>query len=99
MNHDSNLHRANHNIGASSRRAPPSHESVPFWKAKSKADATKWAQSARLQAESIDRDAATGKWDAVKASAGTLGQQCQACHTTYRERFDDGSYRIKIGAR
>jgi cytochrome c556 len=74
-------------------------ETEAFWKAKARADAMKWAQIARLQAESIVRDAATGKWDAVKASAGTLGQQCQACHTTYRERFDDGSYRIKMGTR
>jgi cytochrome c556 len=74
-------------------------EAEAFWKAKSKTDATKWAQSARLQAESIERDAATGKWDAVKASAGTLGQQCQECHATYRERFDDGSFRIKMGGR
>jgi cytochrome c556 len=74
-------------------------ETEAFWKAKSKADAAKWAQGARVQAESIERDAATGKWDEVKASAGTLGQQCQGCHTTYRERFDDGSYRIKIGTR
>jgi cytochrome c556 len=74
-------------------------ETEAFWKAKSKADAVKWAQSARLQAESIERDAASGKWDAVKASAGTLGQQCQECHTAYRERFDDGSYRIKMGIR
>jgi cytochrome c556 len=72
-------------------------ETEAFWKAKAKADAMKWAQDARLQAESIERDAAAGKWDAVKSSAGTLGQQCQACHTAYRERFDDGSYRIKIG--
>jgi len=27
--------------------------------------------------------------------AGTLGQSCQSCHAAYRERFDDGSYRIK----
>jgi cytochrome c556 len=70
-------------------------ETDAFWKTKARADAMKWAQDARQQAESIERDAATGKWDAVKTSAGTLGQQCQACHATYRERFDDGSYRIK----
>jgi cytochrome c556 len=72
-------------------------ETESFWKSKSRSDATKWAQDARAQAESIERDVATGKWDAVKASAGTLGQSCQSCHTAYRERFDDGSYRIKTG--
>ncbi len=66
-----------------------------FWKSHGKADATGWAADARKQAEAIEKDASGGKWDAVKASAGTLGQQCQACHTAYRERFDDGSFRIK----
>ena len=66
-----------------------------FWKSHGKADAAGWAAAARKQAEAIEKDASGGKWDAVKASAGTLGQQCQACHTAYRERFDDGSFRIK----
>jgi mono/diheme cytochrome c family protein len=44
----------------------------------------------------IDTAAAAAKWDDVKASAGTLGQKCAACHGAYRERFDDGSFRIKV---
>jgi len=70
-----------------------------FWKAKGKADATKWAGDARLQADTIEKDVATGKWDAVKASVGTLGQACATCHGAYRERFDDGSFRIKLGTK
>jgi cytochrome c556 len=70
-------------------------ETEAFWKGRSKADAMKWAQDARAQVETIERSAATAKWDAAKASAGTLGQACQTCHGTYRERFDDGSFRIK----
>jgi hypothetical protein len=73
-------------------------ETEAFWKTKGKADAIGWAHDARMQAESIEKDVAAAKWDAVKATAGTLGQACQMCHTAYRERFDDGSYRIKIGA-
>jgi len=68
-----------------------------FWKGKGKADAVGWAQDARKQVESIELAAAGSNWDAMKASAGTLGQACQTCHTAYRERFDDGSYRIKTG--
>jgi cytochrome c556 len=70
-------------------------EAESFWKGKGKADATKWAADARTQADAIDRDVATGKWDAIKTSATTLGQSCTSCHGEYRERFDDGSYRIK----
>src|SRR6266850_3105340 len=33
--------------------------------------------------------------DAAKTAAGTLQQACGTCHNTYRERFDDGSFRIK----
>lgn len=72
-------------------------QTVEFWKAKGKGDATAWAQDARKLAEAIDRAAAGGTWDEVKASAGTLGQACQSCHTAYRERFDDGSFRIRPG--
>jgi cytochrome c556 len=72
-------------------------EAGAFWKTKGKTDATQWAEDARKQAESIERGAAGGEWDAVKASAGTLGQACQTCHAAYRERFDDGTFRIKTG--
>lgn len=66
-----------------------------FWRSKRKSDATQWAQDARKLSENIERAAAAGKWDDVKAHAGTLGKACQTCHTAYRERFDDGSFRIK----
>ena len=68
-----------------------------FWKTKGKADAVQWAQDARRHVDSIELAAAAGKWDEVKTTAGTLGQACQSCHTAYRERFDDGSFRIKMG--
>jgi len=68
-----------------------------FWKTRAKADATQWARDARKNVEAIDRAAAGGKWDDVKTSVGTLGQACQTCHAAYRERFDDGTFRIKTG--
>jgi cytochrome c556 len=68
-----------------------------FWKSKGKANAIQWAQEARKAAEGIDLAVASGNWDGVKSSAATLGQQCGACHTVYRERLDDGSYRVKLG--
>jgi cytochrome c556 len=70
-----------------------------FWKARKKDDAAGWALDARKQVETIAASASTGKWDAAKAAAGTLGQACQTCHGAYRERLDDGSYRIKAGSR
>ena len=72
-------------------------EAESFWKNKGKPNALQWTQEARKAAEGIDQAAAAGNWEAVKTSATTLGQQCGACHTVYRERLEDGSYRVKLG--
>jgi cytochrome c556 len=68
-----------------------------FFKPHGKTDAIGWAQDARKTAESIEVAATAGKWDEVKASTGNLGKMCQTCHTAYRERYDDGSFRAKLG--
>jgi hypothetical protein len=70
-------------------------ETGGFWRARKRNDAVGWARDADQAVEAIDRLAAEGKWDDVKTSATALGQACQACHTAYRERYDDGSYRFK----
>lgn len=70
-------------------------ETEAFWKRRGVADALKWAQDARKHAESIGQAAAGGDWDAAGKSAAALNQSCQTCHAAYRERFDDGSFRIK----
>lgn len=72
-------------------------ETADFWKRQDKADAVGWAQDGRKIADSIEKAASGGKWDEVKASAGNLGKTCQSCHGIYRERFDDGTFRIKAG--
>jgi cytochrome c556 len=66
-----------------------------FWRSRRRDDAIQWAQDARKAAENIERSVAAGRWDAVKSHAGTIGKACQTCHGVYRERFDDGSFRIK----
>jgi cytochrome c556 len=70
-------------------------EAEAFWKRRNRSDAVGWAQDAKKLSDTIHRSAAGGKWDEVKASATTLGQACQSCHAAHRERFDDGSFRIK----
>jgi cytochrome c556 len=70
-------------------------ETEAFWKARSRADAVNWALDARKQAEAIETASAIGKWEDVKTAVGTLAEACQSCHAIYRERFDDGSYRIR----
>jgi len=57
------------------------------------------AGEARGHVAAIESAAAAGNWDAVKTSAGALNQLCQNCHTTYRERQEDGTFRFKPMAR
>jgi hypothetical protein len=66
-----------------------------YWKTRRKNDAAQWSQDARKLSENIERSASAGRWEDVKTHAATLGKACQTCHTVYRERFDDGSFRIK----
>jgi cytochrome c556 len=70
-----------------------------FWKTKGKTDAIQWALDARKDAEALEAAVTAGNWDQAKASAGTLGQKCAACHGAYRDRLDDGTFRIKTGSR
>jgi cytochrome c556 len=70
-----------------------------FWKPRGKPEATKFAEEARKLSEQISTAIATGNWDEAKTHAGTLGQQCAGCHGAFRERMDDGTYRIKTSSR
>ena len=69
-----------------------------FWKRRDKADAVKWAVDARAQAEILERAIAAGTSDGARAAVTALQQTCSACHDKYRERQDDGSYRIRMGS-
>lgn len=65
-----------------------------FWKPK-KAEPTLWAANAKKEVEAVQAAIAAGKWDEVKTHAATVAQACGQCHGVYRERFDDGSFRVK----
>lgn len=65
-----------------------------FFKTRAKEDAQKWAVEARTHAETLER-ASAGKWDEAKSALTALQQACSSCHAVYRERLDDGSYRIR----
>jgi len=66
-----------------------------FWKPKGKPDAIKFAEEAKKLSEQINAAIGTGNWDEAKTHANTLGQQCAGCHGAFRERMDDGTFRIK----
>lgn len=70
-----------------------------IFKKSGKPEAMKLAGDARLEAEALQRIVATGKWEEVKAQAGAVQQKCAACHGAFRERYDDGSYRLKVASK
>jgi cytochrome c556 len=65
-----------------------------FWKPK-KAEPTLWAQNARKEVEALQAAITAGNWNEAKTHAATVAQACGQCHGAYRERFDDGSFRVK----
>jgi hypothetical protein len=56
------------------------------------------AREATTQVAAIETALAAGNWEAVKSSANALNTTCQSCHTAYRERQDDGTFRMKSDA-
>jgi cytochrome c556 len=74
-------------------------DAVPFWKARARPDALQWVDEAQKTSAAIELAAAKANWDAIKTDVPKLQQLCGSCHTQYRERLDDGSYRYKQPAR
>jgi hypothetical protein len=70
-------------------------ETEAFWKKRGVADAQQWAADALAQSTALERAVAAGKWEDAKTAASALQQACSACHGAYRERLDDGSYRMR----
>ena len=67
-----------------------------FWKAKNNDEAMKWAADGKKHADSILMNVAAGNFEAAKTSVTPLGATCASCHGKYRERMEDGTFRIKI---
>ena len=68
-----------------------------FFESRGKHDAHQWASDAKKLADAIDKAAGDSKWDEVKASVGNLQKTCATCHGTYREKAEDGTFRMKPG--
>ena len=68
-----------------------------FFEGRGKHDAHQWASDAKKVVDTIEKAVGDSKWDEVKASANSLGKICATCHTAYREKAEDGTYRMKPG--
>jgi cytochrome c556 len=66
-----------------------------FFKAKNNAEATKWAAEGKHHADAILVNLGLNNIDAAKTSVTPLGAACGSCHGKYRERMDDGTFRLK----
>lgn len=73
-------------------------ETENFMKKRGKLDAVKWAADARANVLAVEKAAKAGAWDDAKKSAAAVGGVCGTCHTPYRERLEDGSFRFKAGS-
>jgi hypothetical protein len=74
-------------------------ETEAFWKAKGNTEAMSIAAEGKKHADTILTASAAGQWDQVKAAATPMGAVCGNCHGKYRERMDDGTFRIKAGSK
>jgi hypothetical protein len=72
-------------------------ETEAFMKKRGKLDAMKWAADARANVLLVEKSAKAGTWDDAKKAAAAVGSACGTCHTPYRERLEDGSFRFKSG--
>jgi cytochrome c556 len=66
-----------------------------FFKAKNNAEATKWAEDGKNHANAILVNIGLNNVEAAKTSVTPLGSTCASCHGKYRERMEDGTFRIK----
>ena len=66
-----------------------------FFKAKNNAEATKWAAEGKQHADSILVNLNMNNIEGAKTSITPLGGTCASCHGKYRERMEDGTFRLK----
>jgi cytochrome c556 len=66
-----------------------------FWKAKGNEEATKWASEGKSHADAMLVNLGMSNIEAAKTSITPLGATCGSCHGKYRERMEDGTFRIK----
>ena len=66
-----------------------------FFKTKNNADALKIAGEGKQHAEAMLVNLGMSNIDAAKTSVTPLGGVCGSCHNKYRDRMDDGTFRLK----
>jgi cytochrome c556 len=70
-------------------------KSEQFWTGRKKEDAVEWSKKSAAAAAEIEAAAKAGDFEKAGAGMRGLFGNCSGCHTAYRERLPDGSYRFK----
>jgi hypothetical protein len=70
-------------------------EMIGFWRQRKRTDAEKWSEEGKAAAVVLASAAHSGDAEKAEAAFQTLSGTCKQCHTLYRERLTDGTYRIK----
>lgn len=68
-----------------------------FFKGRNNEDAIKWASDSLKIVTDMEAGLASGKLEVLKAGTTNVRAICAQCHGVYRERLDDGTYRIRSG--
>jgi len=79
----------------SARTAEIYKQMAAFWKARMTDEAAKLSEQSAAAAGATAMAAKAGDWNKVKSSWGVVVQNCKSCHEKFREKLDDGSYKIK----
>jgi cytochrome c556 len=66
-----------------------------FWKAKGNTEAMNIATEGKKHADAILINLGLGNLEASKTFITPLGGTCASCHGKFRDRMDDGTFRIK----
>ena len=66
-----------------------------FFKSKNNEEATKWAGEGKNHADAVLINLGINNIEAAKTSITPLGATCASCHGKYRERMEDGTFRLK----
>lgn len=70
-------------------------DTLDGWKKRNQTDAIEWTEEAIAGAKAL-KVAADAKDDAgIRTASGRIGATCKSCHTTRREKLEDGTYKIK----
>lgn len=66
-----------------------------YFKSKNNEEATKFAGEGKTHADAVLVNLGINNIEAAKTSITPLGATCASCHGKYRERMEDGTFRIK----